>query len=491
LLFLPETAMPCWDKFHALQSLHRRAGLLLLSRAVSLGATFGLFLVAARKLPVSDVGNYSLAIACSGLLITIVELGLTDVSVLATSRDSGQAGRYMIHGVAVKTAVALAGSASLLPFLYMNGLYRAIWIPVVLACAGGLLRSYGDFFDGILIGLQRTGLASILLLAQESLLFGGSTWAVLHGYGIYGMCAAYAAAPLLLLPARITFAFLLAPPPILRIQLAYCGQLVAWGFSLACTTFLDSAIFGFSNIFLIAHLLGRNEVAQYAAAYKLVAIVPISMTMITRALMADAGQLTGDANDKGNFCGSLEASFKLVFALAMPACIGLMLFAPHLVKMLYGPKYLHSALLLRFLSFTVPLTVANQMFGIVLTMLDRQWLRNRMMVGVLALHLALSCTLLQIWGAVGAILSLLFSGGVLVFFYLRFYFTGARSFDAFSSIGRPLLFCLPLAAIGLFTERLPLVAALYIPGVLCYFFLVRPLVAPQPPQGKSDNLQHS
>ena len=379
----------------------------------------------------------------------------------------------MIHGVAVKTAVALAGSASLLPFLYMNGLYRAIWIPVVLACTGGLLRSYCEFFDGILIGLQRPGLASVLLLAQESLLFGGGSWAVLHGYGIQGMCAVYAAAPLLLLPARITFAFLLAPPAALRIQLAYCRQLVAWGCSLACTTFLDCAIFGFSNIFLIAHLLGSNKVAQYQAAYKLLALVPISMTMITRALMADAGRLTGDAKDKDNFCGSLEAAFKLVVGLAMPAGVGLMLFAPHLVRMLYGPNYLHSALLLRFLSPMVPLMVANYFFGIVLTMLDRQWLRNRMLVGVLALHVALSCALLQIWGTVGVIFSLVFSGSVLVFLYLRFYFTAARSFDAFSSIGRPLLFCLPLAAIGLFTEGLFLTAALYIPGVLCYFFLVR------------------
>src|SRR5262249_20689040 len=143
-----------------------------------------LHVVAGRVLGEVEVGQVSFALLLRGLLETLMDFGLHQVTIRAIARDRSQAGSLLQHALAIK----LLWAAATLAALIVTAMVLRPQPDVRLACylIGGSLifRSYMLTIRGVLQGLERFGWDSVIVLADRALLLACGLVALWGGYGL-------------------------------------------------------------------------------------------------------------------------------------------------------------------------------------------------------------------------------------------------------------------------------------------------------------------
>jgi O-antigen/teichoic acid export membrane protein len=150
-----------------------------------------LMIVAGRVLGEVEFGKFTFALMLGGLFETLMDFGFHQVTVRAVARDRGRATELLHHTLAIKLAWAIGTLALLIVTATL--LRRESDVRFACYVIGGSLvfRSYMLTIRGVLIGLERFGWDSVVLIMDRGLLLVLGVAALLGGYGLRGLTIAF------------------------------------------------------------------------------------------------------------------------------------------------------------------------------------------------------------------------------------------------------------------------------------------------------------
>ena len=304
--------------------------------AGSAGLLLVLLTIAARFLSADDYGRFRFALALTTIIETIMDLGLSQITVRSVARDRTSADRLFPQVLGVKlvwVAVGLALLVVLAPLLRTDPVIIRLCYALGISSA---VRSYLLTARGLLQGLQRFDLEALAVVSDRVLLLvagGAALWA---GYGLVGLAVAFVGSRLLMLGA----VQILLRRVVARVLPAFDRD--AWrdiqaaalplGFfmiALNTYTYVDTVILGLMRT--------DAEVGWYAAAYSLYEGLTYAPSILAAVLTPRLSALfTRDrAAHRSLLSRALVISVALAIVLGGVAAFA----AAPIVALLFGGRY--------------------------------------------------------------------------------------------------------------------------------------------------------
>ncbi len=307
-------------------------------------------IVLARALDTRGFGVFSFAFAFVEMFAVFTDAGMHAILVREIAKDRGAAPRLLGNALLLK---ALLSGAS-----WLAACLLALWtVPGGEALGATLLASFTLFLSFRVVSLRTTldaafeadlemrtpaayAIASECFGAACLLLALWRQWSIPYLVAVQ----AFAYLPGFLLLARASFR---------RLRPAFAFDPALWRKLLWM-----SLPVGLANLFIIAYsrsdilMLGwmsaGASVGLYAAAHKLtgsLGLFPSSVTASLLPLMAEAH----GAGDRERMARMYRGAFSAVTAAGLPLAVGGSLFAPEIVRLVYGQAYASAAGALRVL----------------------------------------------------------------------------------------------------------------------------------------------
>jgi lipopolysaccharide exporter len=322
-------------------------------------------LILTRLLAPSDFGIFALAVFFFSLLNLRPKLGV-DLAFAQRPRTTAEtSGTFAVLSVA-------AGAASLLltliavPILVALGYAPPVaWVTLLLAAVG---------LSDSVMGIAWVQLDKALMFSRVSLVtaiafpisYLPAFYLAVHNGGYWSLAAQNATYALLLL-IGLWWSFRANLPQILRAGWRFSTRLarefLRFGSMVGFATIAASVVYQFDN-FLVGSVVSLAALGFYERAYRIAQWPSVLITsVLARTAFYAYSQLQ---NDLARLTKTVTMSLWLTTTFALPVALGIFVAADDLVLLLFGERWLPSALFVRFLvtySILRPLLEdANQLF---------------------------------------------------------------------------------------------------------------------------------
>jgi O-antigen/teichoic acid export membrane protein len=358
-----------------------------------------MFVVISRCAGPDLLGEYSLVFAWMMLAGGLASFGIPEFIMRELGRLEAAGGRHAVHGMAIGSAFSVAATvlmAAVVPlFGYAAPLRSALWIaslallPMMIAgiCRAGFLAR------------RQMHLLFAVAACETAIVVTINTALVLGGHGIVALTTTLLAGKLV---ASTLALFLLnrhAVPLRFEFDRAFARELLG-----------PIVIFGLSNALGMVALRINTimlsvwgtmaAVGQYAVATKLVEITLIVPSLFNQLMLPRLARRY--ATEGTRSLGGLEASFASFFALAIPAGVGVMVFAEPILTLIFGDRFAEAAAVLRVLMICFLVECLDGLLGVILKAAGRQDLDLRVYSANPVVNVLANFLTIPAWGGVGA-----------------------------------------------------------------------------------------
>ena len=358
-----------------------------------------LLTIAGRFLSADDYGRFSYAVALTTIVETIMDLGLSQVTVRSVARDKASANRLFPQVLGLKimwVAIGLALLGVVTPLLRSDPVVIKLCYALGLSSA---VRSYLLTARGLLQGLERFDLEALIVVSDRVLLLvtgGAALWA---GYGLFGLAAAFVGSRLLMLCA----VQLLLRRVVTTVRPAYDRTIwrdiqsaaLPLGFfmiALNTYTYIDTVILGLMRT--------DAEVGWYAASYRVYEGLTYAPSILAAVLTPRLSYLF--SHDRPAHRALLTRALVASLALGVVLGGGAVLAAAPLIRLLFGAPYAAAAVPLQILAGGALFVFATWILhaAAISTNLDRRLLLTT--IAGLGANVVLNVVLIPQYGINGA-----------------------------------------------------------------------------------------
>lgn len=359
----------------------------------------GLVLMLSRYLGVEGLGRYTLAFSFLYLFNAVAPLGLGAIITRDGARDRGRLDAMLSNAMTlgVITSVALTLVMAVLAYLldYDNGTRMAI---VILSLAL-VPCTIGIFQDSTFVALERMDYLAFGTLAEYVVKVGGGMFLLFLGYGLNAV--------LLLAVVGRVMGCIISSMLLRRLE---CR--VRWNLDpdtirellKLAPTFLLIGIFATLywriDIFMLSKLQPVEEVGYYGAAWR---VLELAMVLPQSLCLSLYPQISAHAlNDLPQLRKIGATAMRYLFALSLPAAIGVTMLAEPILQLLYGESFRAAAYTLSVLILTlVPYGVVRY-HAYVLVGANHQRVDLALNVVMSLLNVLLNLILIPRYGHLGA-----------------------------------------------------------------------------------------
>ena len=387
------------EHLEEIESLRRTgAAVLALGGSELLGkvATLLNFLVLARVLGVAEFGVFSFGLSLGLLLAVLPSLGLDERLVQLGSARPDLLDRCYGALVAIRLVVSAAVMAVTVAVLVVT-MPTADAVTVALLVASGVVDTLTDAARGACCAVQRQQLGALVLVVQRFSAFGLSCGALLltgraeyaaAGYfvatcvGVVGMllAARRAGARMRIRGSRAEARMVLAAAPVMGV-----GAVAAMG-----VFRIDATMIGL--------MLGTTAVGVYGAGYRIFESILFVSWSLSRVYMPVIARRPADHEHVRLWA---RRALVVVCAAYLPYGVFLALRGPDLVRLLFGPEYVHPGVLLGLAAGPLLFGIAHLASSVLLALRPDPIV---LIAGIVALvaNVALNLWLIPIWGITAA-----------------------------------------------------------------------------------------
>ncbi|MBI4259736.1 MAG: polysaccharide biosynthesis C-terminal domain-containing protein [Actinobacteria bacterium] len=374
--------------------LARNSGGRLVTEVGGLVARMLLVLGLGRLAGARDLGLLALSTTVASLATLPAVLGVDTWTSVEGARDPGRANRPLTEGLRVVSVLAPLTAG----LLVAAGLVAGGDLLVVLVGAGALLlpTAFMLVLRAGFAGADRLRLVGWGGAADAAVALGVGFTALAMGLGAAGALLGLVAGETVNLAtsawlySRRVGPLASASPGRTRRQVLRESRVMA--------PFRPLAIaFQRGDALMIAAILGPGPLGLYGAATNVTLAAPMVATSVGEAMLPRLSR-----PDRSAVRESAGGTIRLLALISFPLAAGLVVFAPELLGLLYGPGFGGSVTLLRLLAVAVPLSFANRTMTTTTLGLRRPgWVGVSVGVG-LGVNLAANAALLPTIGIVGA-----------------------------------------------------------------------------------------
>ena len=295
-----------------------------------------LLTIAGRFLSAADYGRFSYALALTTIVETLMDLGLSQVTVRAVARDQAAAGHLFPKVLGLKivwVAIGLALLAVITPILRTDPVVIRLCYALGVSSA---VRSYLLTARGLLQGLHRFDLEALAVVSDRVLLLAAGGAALWAGYGLVGLAAAFVASRLVMLAAVQLMLGRVIPSVRPAFDRAVWRDIQSaalpiglFMIALNTYTYIDTVILGLMRT--------DTEVGWYGAAYRVYEGLTYAPSILFAVLTPRFSHLF--SHDRTAYRRLLSRSLAASVALGVVLGGGAALAATPLITTLFGSGY--------------------------------------------------------------------------------------------------------------------------------------------------------
>lgn len=347
----------------------RNFGYLTIGKVLADVFTFLFFLVLARTYGQEGIGQYSFAMALTGVLSVFADFGIQTMSIKNLSRYRDQVTVYYGRLLAVRLLLSvvvlsvLLVMAALLPFpdemkllIIVIGAYQ-----VFLTLVEGFGAVFVAWEDMHITSLFEVSLRITTALAGMVIVYWGGS-----------LLLAVSSLPVMtILHVALGYHLILRRCGALRISVRAAGvrQVLVEAFPFALYSLLDLFSSRVALIF-IGFMLSAVATGVFNVAYRFIVVLLFMPIFAGLAILPIASRL---------YLSSLEqlkelyrTTLNVAIVLSLPMAGGIWLIAPRLIEFLYGLEFAESIAILRWLAWLVPVVFLRCIMRVFLIAGDRQ-----------------------------------------------------------------------------------------------------------------------
>ncbi len=355
----------------------RNIGVLGLAQAATMGLNLVALVVIARTVGETWFGVLQWGVAFSAYAIIVAECGLATLAVREVSRLEGPAAIHRYAGthlglMALLGLVVMAGAAAILPLFPI-----ARTDPVIVLVYLATIVPFFLSLDWVGIGMERLGTVSVVKTLR-SLLYAAAVLGLLPLLdGVAGFSAAR------WVPVFFWLAWMLAAAFMAWRAHRWLGGWVwprrgprgEWARRLRTSMPIGAGTITLRvllnvDVILLGALALPAVVGNYAAAAKVVFVLPIAVEVVWKALLPRLSRAWHESPDRSRRRFSLYLG--LVLLGLLPLAVGGLLLGEDLMGLLYGDRFPGAGQVCRILSVSYVALAVGQFFGNGLIATDRQ-----------------------------------------------------------------------------------------------------------------------
>ena len=440
-------------------SVARNAVLLMSGTTVQKIIAFFAFTFIARWVGVEITGQYFFAISVTSVFVTLTDLGMTPVLIRATAQNAPDAHELFTKIFRAKAALIPVAIACSLTYGWLAHVSHSVFVAIAVACGVlaldactlplyGWLRGHRDLKPEA-IGMFCTQLISAIV---------GLTVAR-AGYGVIGLATSLLAGSIVNVAWSYRAAHRLVATQAHTPTRAWTWKrliLAALPFALAG---LFVKIYSYVDTLMIQHFWTDREVGFYAVAYKLTYAFQFLPLAFVGALYP--GMSSAFAENKAELTRLVRGSLRLMAGVSIPVAVWLSLFAPTVIRLMYGHAYDGSIPVLRILPWVLVPIFLDFPIGSLLNASHRAHLKTASMGVAMVVNVVANALLVPrlgpVGGAIAGVISFTILGVAGVWFAREHVMSDGWGRTFFTRVGASLVAC---TACGYAIVQLPIWLAL-------------------------------
>jgi O-antigen/teichoic acid export membrane protein len=385
----------------------------VLNTVLLVGRAFALSVIIARALGPSLQGLYSFLITAVVVLVQLVTLGFPNTIIRFVSQRmalNDREGASAILSYVIRRELLLATIATVLVFATAMPLsvHLAEGIPFWLLC----LAALAIMPDSLMVISEATfeGLLAYRTLCRINLLLVPASVTVA---GVLLMLGGKVP-ELLILKVVVSSCRVILYYRVLRGHIGQRGcsledglkkQVTSYARSLSSIFLFDAVVWQRSEVFFLAYFRSRAEVAFYDIAYMVVGVaMRILPEKLADILFPVLSGLEGTGEEE-KAMALYQRSTRLLFAIAISIAVGVFVYAPTLISLVYGNEYLPTTTAIRIFCVASPIIIIARATAYVLYSAGWQHFNVRLAGIAAGVNLALDAVLIPRGGLIGAALA--------------------------------------------------------------------------------------
>jgi O-antigen/teichoic acid export membrane protein len=316
--------------------------------------------VLARVLSGAEFGVLASAMALFYLALAASDFGFGFVLArdLAVSADRGGLLRAALRvQLAWSSVLAVCMIALALSGLAASSAAK----PVIIVLAFGVVAAGLSGGRQVFLVDYRAGLLTVVDLATNALMVAGTIAAAVLGAGPTGVAVAAAAGASLNSLVILVLALRLVGPARARVAgagVAFLRRAVPFGL----VSFMTSVYFTI-DLALLGWLVAGQQLGNYAAATKVLSLLVVVPGLLMNAALPG---LSGAVGDRVRLTALAARLAHWMAATGLPLCVAAGVFAPQLIRLVFGDRYDGAIPLTRILVIAAGLALASNIVGNIL-----------------------------------------------------------------------------------------------------------------------------
>jgi O-antigen/teichoic acid export membrane protein len=301
--------------------------------------------ILARLLIPSDFGLIAMVVVFANFVGVFSDFGLTSALVQKKeiSDDTLSSTFWICLGLGALLTIALAASAPLIAAFYSEPRLTPL---VVFISTTFFIASFGNVQNGLLA--RRMNFKALGVIGVCAIGISGSIaiFLAFSGYGVW--CLAWYA--VLSTAITVVFTWIYARwVPRFLLGLQHIKGLVGFGANLTGSSFLAYFARNLDNL-LIGKFLGPAPLGFYNLAYNLLLFPLSNIADVVGRVMFPALSIV--QHDKQLVREAYVAANRYIASVSFPLMIWVLVTAPELIRVIYGPKWISAIVLVQILAIT-------------------------------------------------------------------------------------------------------------------------------------------
>lgn len=356
--------------------------------------SFGGIVLLAKLVPSTELGTFFLFQAALGLLSIPADIGINGA--IEKRVSEGQAGSEIL-GTALTVKLVLLGLLTWVLLLFRGPVQSYLDMPVVhLLVVGLLFQQTSQVSIRTLRGEMRVAQASILQTLRKTLwIFGGVLSAFLD-LGAIGLVYALLGSYVLISVAG----GILQQTGVTGFSRESLRSIVNYSRYNAITS-VGGSVYNWVDTAMLGLFVGGTLIAAYEIAWR---VSRLGLVVSRSVVVTTFPKISEWASRKEyeTIAHAVSKSLVPALVLAIPSFFGILLLAPDILTVVYGPEYVVAAAALTVLSLETVIRAANQVYSRCLHALNQPGLGARATVVAIGANLVLNWTFIAEFGVLGA-----------------------------------------------------------------------------------------
>ena len=388
------------------KTVFKNMGWVTLSQIVTNICAFLWTILIARYLGVTDYGILSFVISFTVLIGIGNDIGMTTFTTRELSRDRSRTQKFVNNILPFKIILSTIFLLFTVAVIYLLGYNNLIIEVTFLMYLETIVLGLFNFLCAVYQAHENLKPTSISLIIYSVSLLIFTVIISFLDLGLVCVAFSYFFAYLLCLSYALYHFINIFGIPRFELDLIFWKKTLLSSVPFALTTFFFTIYFSI-DIVMISWLSGDYSTGIYNSAYKLISVFTAFYVVYQSVIFPLMSKLYSE--DTNLLKVSFEASFKYSFLILLPICIGVYLYAPYIVTLIYSSQYALASAPMQILIWTVLFLFMNYVTTSLLNSIGKEVSVTKIYIVAAFFNIILNYILIPKYSYIGASISTVLS----------------------------------------------------------------------------------